>query len=254
MSSRQEPDPSSGGSAPDDPRLTHPGERHDSGHAARLNQLRAGVLGANDGILSQAGLLVGIASATSSTTAILTAAFAGGTAGALSMAAGEYVSVSSQRDAERELIAKEQRELHEDPEIELAELAAIYESKGLSTRTAALVAEELTAHDALAAHLDAELNIDPDELTSPVSAAIASAIAFIIGSAIPTIAILLSPVSWRIPATAIAVLVALVLTGYTSARLTDSPRVRAVTRLVFFGTLTMAATYLIGRLFGATGF
>lgn len=234
-----------------DPRLTHPGEPHDSGHAGRLNWLRAGVLGANDGILSQAGLLVGVASATSSTAAILTAALAGGTAGAVSMAAGEYVSVSSQRDAERELIAKEKRELHEDPETELAELTAIYQDKGLSPGTAAQVARELTEHDALAAHLEAELNIDPDDLNNPVSAAIASAVSFIVGSAIPTVAILLSPERWRIGATVIAVLLALVLTGYTSARLTDSPRARAVARLVFFGVMTMAATYLIGRLFGS---
>lgn len=236
----------------EDPRLTHPGEPHDSGHAGRLNWLRAGVLGANDGILSQAGLLVGVASATNSTTAILTAALAGGTAGAVSMAAGEYVSVSSQRDAERELIAKERQELIDDPEIELAELTAIYEDKGLSPGTAAQVARELTEHDALAAHLEAELSIDPEDLNNPVSAAIASALSFIVGSAIPTVAILLAPQSWRIAATVIAVLLALVLTGYTSARLTDSPRGRAIVRLLAFGVMTMTATYLIGRLFGVS--
>lgn len=236
----------------DDPRIAHPREPHDTGHASKLNWLRAGVLGANDGILSQAGLLVGVASATASTPAILTAAIAGMTAGAASMAAGEYVSVSSQRDAERELIAKESRELEEDPEIELAELTAIYQRKGLSKATAEQVARELTEHDALGAHLDAELHLDPDDLTSPVAASAASAISFIVGSAIPTLAILLAPTPWRIAATAVAVLAALVLTGYTSAKLTDSPRLRAVVRLVFFGALTMLVTFLIGRLFGTT--
>lgn len=237
-----------------DPRLTHPGEQHESGRADRLNWLRAGVLGANDGILSQAGLLVGVASATTSAAALLTAALAGGTAGAASMAAGEYVSVSSQRDAERQLIAQEKRELREDPEIELAELTALYQEKGLSSETAVQVARELTDHDPLTAHLQAELNLDPDDLNNPVSAAVASAVSFVVGSAIPTIAILLAPVSWRIPATACAVLLALVLTGYTSAALTGSSRARAVTRLVVFGALTMAATFLVGRLFGSSVF
>lgn len=244
------PEPPAAQPDPADPRLTHPGEGHDTGHASKLNWLRAGVLGANDGILSQAGLLVGVASATASTSAILTAAVAGLTAGAASMAAGEYVSVSSQRDAERELIAKETRELAEDPDIELAELAAIYRSKGVSEQTAAQVAKELTEHDALAAHLDAELRIDPDELTSPVAAAVASAISFIVGSAIPTLAIILSSTSWHIAAVVISVLAALALTGYLSSRLTDAPRGRAILRLVFFGVVTMGVTYLIGRLFG----
>ncbi|WP_106849780.1 VIT family protein [Blastococcus sp. Marseille-P5729] len=239
-------------SDPADPRLTHPGERHDAGHAGKLNWLRAGVLGANDGILSQAGLLVGVASATANTSAILTAAVAGLTAGAASMAAGEYVSVSSQRDAERELIAKEARELAEDPDIELAELTAIYRRKGLSEQTAAQVAVELTENDALSAHLDAELHIDPDELTSPVAAAVASAISFVVGSAIPTLAIILSSTSWHIAAVVIAVLVALVTTGYLSARLTDAPRGRAIARLVLFGIVTMGITYLIGRVFDTT--
>lgn len=234
-----------------DPRLTHRGEKHEQDSSSRLNWLRAGVLGANDGILSQAGLLVGVASATTSGTAVLTAALAGMSAGAASMAAGEYVSVSSQRDAERELIAQERRELLEDPAVELAELTAIYESKGLTRKTAEQVAHELTEHDPLAAHLDAELNLDPENLTSPVAAAVASAISFLIGSAIPTLAVLLAPQAWRIPAIALAALVALLLTGYASARLTDSPRARAVVRLVIFGILTMAVTFLVGRLFGA---
>lgn len=210
------------------------------------------MLGANDGILSQAGLLVGVAGASASTSVVLTAAIAGMSAGAASMAVGEYVSVSSQRDAERALIAKETAELHDDPEIELAELTAIYRAKGLSEQTAAQVAEELTAHDALAAHLDAELHLDPDELTNPIAAAIASALSFIVGSAIPTVAVLISPGKAHVAAIAGAVLVALALTGYVSAALTDVPRLRAVLRLVVFGAASMALTYGIGRLFGST--
>ena len=148
---------------------------HDEPHlgalGARLNRLRAGVLGANDGIVSVAGLVVGVAGATTDRTAIAVAGLAGLVAGAVSMALGEYVSVSSQRDSERAQLAQERRELREDPEQELAELAGIYEAKGLSPGTARSVAEELTEHDALRAHLEAELGLDPDELTSPWQAA-----------------------------------------------------------------------------------
>lgn len=234
----------------DDPRL-HAGEGHDPGHASKLNWLRAGVLGANDGIISQAGLLMGVAGATTSSNAILAAGIAGMAAGAISMALGEYVSVSSQRDAERDLIAKETRELAEDPEIELAELASIYRAKGLSEQTAAQVAKELTEHDALGAHLDAELHLDPDDLTNPVAAAIASAISFLIGSLIPTLAILLFSPGTRIAATVIAVLVALALTGWLSARIGGGSRTRAMLRLVVGGAAAMAIAYGIGHLVGA---
>src|SRR5215217_7919862 len=138
----------------------HPDEPHAPGAASRLNWLRAGVLGANDGIVSVASIVVGVAGATAAFAPILTAGAAGLVGGAVSMALGEYVSVSSQSDSQRALIAKEKRELAEEPELELAELTAIYQAKGLSAETAGQVAAELTAHDALAAHLSAELNID----------------------------------------------------------------------------------------------
>src|ERR1700760_4241977 len=152
---------------------THPGEPHAGGIAGRLNWLRAAVLGANDGIVSVAGIVIGVAGATSSRGPVFTAGLAGLVAGAVSMALGEYVSVSSQRDSETALLAQEKRELAETPGPEFEELAALYQAKGLSEPTARQVATELTAHDALAAHLDAELHIDPDDLANPLQAAAA---------------------------------------------------------------------------------
>lgn len=229
----------------------HPQEPHDSGLAGRLNWLRAGVLGANDGIVSTAGIVVAVAGATSDRMAIATAGVAGLVAGAVSMALGEYVSVSTQRDSETALLAKERRELEEMPEEELAELAAIYQSKGLRTETAWLVARELTEHDALAAHLDAELHLDPNDIANPHHAAGASAVAFTGGAALPLLAILLPPISWRVPVTFLAVLLALALAGVVSARLGGAPPRRAVLRVVIGGALGLAVTYIIGALFGA---
>src|SRR5690349_1409230 len=174
-------------------RATHPQEPHSGGTAGRLNWLRAGVLGANDGIVSVAGIVVGVAGATSQRGPIFTAGLAGLVAGAVSMALGEYVSVSSQRDTEHALVAKERRELHESPEEELQELIALYRAKGLSQATARRVAEELTAHDALGAHLDAELGIDPGDLANPRQAAAASALSFTVGALLPLLAVLLPP-------------------------------------------------------------
>ncbi|MEV8516074.1 VIT family protein [Dactylosporangium sp. NPDC051484] len=228
----------------------HPGEAHDTGISERLNWLRAGVLGANDGIVSTAGLVVGVAGATTSAPAIATAGIAGLVAGAVSMALGEYVSVSSQRDTERALLAKERGELADYPEQELAELAGLYEAKGLTPATARLVAEELTAKDAFNAHADAELHIDPDGLTNPWHAASASALAFTAGSALPLAAILLPPPAVRVPVAIVVVVAALALTGYVSARLGRSPARRAVARLVFGGALAMAVTFGIGSLVG----
>ena len=156
----------------------------------RLNWLRAGVLGANDGIVSTAGLVIGVAAATTSRTAILTAGLAGLVAGAMSMAVGEYVSVSTQRDTEEALLVKERRELDEMPEFELGELTALYAAKGLTDEVADEVAVQLTAHDALAAHADIELGIDPDDLSNPWHAAFASFLAFTVGSLLPLIAVL----------------------------------------------------------------
>jgi VIT1/CCC1 family predicted Fe2+/Mn2+ transporter len=233
--------------------VTHTGEPHAGALGTRLNWLRAGVLGANDGIVSTAGLVVGVAGATTAHAPVLTAGVAGLVAGAVSMALGEYVSVSSQRDSEQALLDKERRELVEMPEQELAELAAIYESKGLSPQTARTVAEELTAKDAFAAHVEAELGIDPDELTNPWHAAGASAVAFTVGSLLPLAAILLPPPGARVPVTFLVVLLALALTGAVSARLGGSPVARAVVRLVAGGAIAMAVTFAIGALVGGLG-
>lgn len=225
-------------------------EPHVENNRGRLNWLRAAVLGANDGIVSISGLVVGVASATSEYRVLVATAVAGILAGSLSMAAGEYVSVSTQRDSERAMLAKERQELHEFPEAELKELASLYESKGLSRQTALLVAKELTAHDAFAAHVDVELGIDPHDLTNPWQAAVASALAFISGAAIPTVAILVPPENLRIPITFASVVLALVLTGYLSADASKSSKRQAVTRVVLGGIIAMAATFVIGKLFG----
>jgi VIT1/CCC1 family predicted Fe2+/Mn2+ transporter len=235
------------------PSLLHAGEAHGGGIAARLNWLRAGVLGANDGIVSVAAIVVGVAGATSSVAPILTAGAAGLVGGAISMALGEYVSVSSQRDTQRALIAKERRELSTLPDEELAELADLYRAKGLSTATAAQVAAELTAHDALAAHLEAELGIVEADVVSPWQAAGASALAFTIGAVLPLLAILLPPEPARVPVTFAAVLAALALTGALSARIGGSPWLRPTVRVVVGGAIALAATFLIGTLLGTTG-
>ncbi len=232
--------------------LTHP-EPHRSNHSSKLNWLRASVLGANDGIVSIAGLVVGMAGATDSLQIIFTAGVAGIIAGAISMAAGEYVSVSSSRDTEKALLKKEKYELEHYPKEELEELTVIYEHKGLSRSTAMIVAKELTAKDPYAAHVDAELGIDPHNLTNPWHAAGASAIAFLIGAMLPLTAILLSPISMRIPITFIAVIVALAVTGTISAKVGNANIARAVIRVVCGGALAMVVTYCVGRLFGVSG-
>jgi vacuolar iron transporter family protein len=231
---------------------THRDEPHAAGLGSRLNWLRAGVLGANDGIVSVAGLVVGVAGATLARAPIVTAGLAGLVAGAVSMALGEYVSVSSQRDTELAQLATEERELRQAPDTELAELAAIYQAKGLSPATAHAVARELTAHDALAAHLDAELNLDPEQLTKPGHAAAASALSFTLGALLPLGAILLPPPSWRVPVTVVAVLVALAVTGALSARIGGGNTRRAVLRVLIGGALGLAVTYGIGHLLGTT--
>lgn len=227
-------------------------EPHSNGVQARLNWLRAGVLGANDGIISTAGLVVGVAAATADATAILVAGVASLVAGAVSMALGEYVSVSSARDTERAMIATEMRELAEDPHGEMLELAEIYRRKGLCSSTARLVAEELSAGDALTAHVEAELGLDPHERTNPWHAAIASAVSFTVGSLVPLLAVVLAPAPTRIVVTFLAVLVGLVLTGTVSARFGGAHRLRAVVRLVVGGALAMGVTFGIGALLGAT--
>ena len=219
----------------------------------RLNWLRAGVLGANDGIVSIAGLVLGVAGATSSSSFIITAGVAGIIAACISMAAGEYVSVSSSKDSQKALIKNEKEELRKFPKEELQELEIIYEKKGLSEKTAQSVAQELTDHDPIMAHLDAELKIDPENLMNPSHAAVASAVAFFLGGIIPLISIVISPEDLRFPITFTAVVIALAVTGSISAKIGGANVLRAVTRVVIGGMIAMIVTNLIGRLFGVAG-
>jgi VIT1/CCC1 family predicted Fe2+/Mn2+ transporter len=227
---------------------THRHEPHTGSLSAKLNWLRAGVLGANDGIVSTAGLVVGVGAATAHARALATAGVAGVVAGAVSMALGEYVSVSTQRDTEEALVAQERRELERMPRAELRELVGLLEQRGLSPATSRTVAQELTEHDALAAHLSFELGIDREQLANPWHAAISSAIAFTIGALLPLAAIAIPPQSARIPIAFAAVLLALALTGAISAHLGGSPKPPAMLRLVAGGALAMVVTYGVGQL------
>lgn len=210
------------------------------------------MLGANDGIVSVAGIVVGVAAATAERGPVFTAGIAGLAAGALSMAVGEYVSVSTQRDTERAMLQMERQELKSQPEVELDELTGLYEKRGLTHETALKVAEELTAHDSLAAHAEVELHIDPEELTNPWHAAISSAVSFTLGATLPVIAILVPPSSVRILVTVVAVLIALAITGWVSARLGGAKPLRPTLRVTVGGALAMAITFGIGHLVGAT--
>jgi VIT1/CCC1 family predicted Fe2+/Mn2+ transporter len=222
-------------------------EPHDTGLASRLNWLRAGVLGANDGIVSTAAIVLGVAGATDERGPIILAGLVGLMAGAMSMAAGEYVSVSTQRDTERAVLDVERRELEETPDEELAELAAIYAAKGLDEDLARKVAVQLTAKDALGAHAEAELGLDPDGLTNPWHAALASFVSFVVGALIPLLGVVVSSQAW---VTVVAVVIALAVTGSVSARLGKAPVARAVVRNIAGGLLAMAVTYLLGGLVG----
>ncbi len=228
-------------------------EPHTANLSSRINWLRAAVLGANDGIVSVAALVVGVAGATSDPRAILTAGIAGTIAGALSMAAGEYVSVAAERDTEQALLAKERRELDTEPEAELEELVGLYVTKGLSRLTAATVARELTANDAFSAHVETELKLDPGKLASPTQAAFASALSFFSGAVIPIAVIVVAPPAIEIPATFVAALLALMATGWLGARAGGAGRLQATLRVAAGGALAMASTYLIGYLFGVSG-
>jgi VIT1/CCC1 family predicted Fe2+/Mn2+ transporter len=232
----------------EEPRHFHADLGDDLG--SRLNWLRAAVLGANDGIVSTAGVVMGVAGATDDGGAIVIAGIAALTAGALSMGTGEYVSVSTQRDSEKALLGLEARELQQMPKTEERELAEMYVDKGLSPETAELVARELTAHDALRAHADIEFGIDPDNLTNPWHAAGASMLAFTVGALLPLLLVAFVPAEARILVTVPSVVVALALTGFVSARIGYSPRLRAVVRNIAGGLLAMGVTYLIGTLAG----
>ncbi|NUR28818.1 MAG: VIT family protein [Catenulispora sp.] len=234
-----------------EPPPPHPTHDPHEGLGARLNWLRAGVLGANDGIVSTAGLVVGVAGATDTKSTLLASGIAGLLAGSLSMASGEYVSVSTQRDTEQAALALERKELAESPDEEFEELVGLYRGRGMSEATARQVAEEMTAHDALAAHARTELGINPNELANPWSAAIASFVAFSVGALLPLLAIVLPPKDWRVPVTVVSVLIALVVTGHVSARLGRAAPARAIVRNVIGGALAMGVTYVVGSFIGA---
>ena len=223
-------------------------ERHAS---HRIGLLRAMVLGANDGIISTACLVLGVAAADSSRTAILTAGMAGLVAGAVSMALGEYVSVSSQRDSEQSDIAKEKWELETMPEHELDELTMIYANKGLPHAMAREVAEELTKNNALATHLAEELGITGATLAKPLEAAVGSAGAFTFGAAIPLITIAIGSAASRMALTLTVVTLALIGLGYTSARFGKASTAKPILRVVVGGLVAMGITMAVGKLFGA---
>lgn len=227
-------------------RPTH-SERH---RTDRAGWLRAAVLGANDGILSVAGLVVGVASSGASAATVLTTGIAGLVAGAMSMAAGEYVSVQSQADTERADLALERRELHEDPQSELEELIAIYRQRGLDPALARQVAEQLTAHDALGAHARDELGITESLRARPLQAAAASAAAFCSGAALPIVAAWLAPDGRQLWVTGAATLVGLSLTGALAARAGGASGLRGAVRVVFWGAAAMLASGAIGHVFG----
>ncbi len=230
------------------PRTLHP-ELH---RTDRIGWLRAAVLGANDGIVSTASLMVGVAAASANSETLLLTGVAALVAGAMSMAAGEYVSVSSQADTEAADLSRERAELAAQPEHELRELAGIYEARGLSAALAMEVAQQLMKHDALGAHARDELGISNLTQSRPVQAALASAASFAAGAALPLIATLLAPQAVLLPVIAGSSLVFLVLLGVVSARLGGAPVFKAAVRVAFWGALAMGITALVGSWFGVS--
>ena len=224
---------------------------HFEQHAVnRIGWLRAAVLGANDGIVSTASLIIGIAAAGTARSDMILAGVAGLVAGAMSMAAGEYVSVSSQSDTEKADLARERAELVDDPEHELEELTGIYQARGLDRATAQEVARQLTAHDSLAAHARDELGLTDTGAARPLQAAFASAATFTAGAALPLLSVMLAPVAAIIPVVAVSALAFLILLGWLGARAGNAPPVRAIVRVTFWGAAAMLATALIGRAVG----
>ena len=218
---------------------------------SRLNWLRAGVLGANDGIVSTAGVVVGVAAATpNGTVAIATAGVAALVAGALSMAAGEYVSVSTQRDTERAMVERERKLIKENPEREMEGLIQTYIGKGLSRETATQVAHEYTEIDPVRAHVAAHYGLNSEEFTSPWAAALSSFVSFAIGALVPLLAILLLPSPYSIQATFVVVMLTLAAVGWVSARLGEAPRLRAVLRVMAGGAFAMIITGGVGHFIG----
>lgn len=227
----------------------HPDDPH---YVNRSGWLRAAVLGANDGIVSVSSLIVGVAAANPDPTTVLIAGVAGLSAGAMSMAAGEYVSVSSQSDIERADIAREQQALKDSPESELKELAAVYRERGLSEATALQVAKELSAHDALGAHVRDELGLSEVHAANPLQAAFASGVTFSIAAAIPVIAAFLAPKGSIIPVVLGITVICLAILGALGAKAGAAPLFRATVRVVVWGVFAMAVTAGIGRLFGVS--
>lgn len=228
-------------------------EPRNGGLEQRLNALRAGVLGANDGIVSTAAVVVGVAGATADTGTIATAGIAAAVGGAVSMALGEYVSVSSHRDSEKSIIMHTKRALEADPDAGLQALARAYQERGISPETSRAVAEELTAHDPVDAHLRARHNIDATDVASPWHAAVASFLAFTAGAVLPLLAVLLPSPETRVPVAFVATLIGLALTGAVAAGVGGGSRARAALRMVVGGALALAVTFLIGVLVGSTG-
>ena len=220
-----------------------PPERH---YSSRNNWLRAGVLGANDGLISTASLLMGLVAGGTDGRTLVLSGIAALVAGAVSMSAGEYVSVSSQSDTERADLAKERQELDRNPEAELRELASIYEGRGLDHALARQVAEALTRHDDLQAHARDEIGLSETIDTNPLQAAWASALAFICGAILPVLVVVILPIYVMLPALAISTLAGLAGLGWLSARLGGAPVGRAVARLVGWGIIALLATYLVG--------
>lgn len=225
---------------------------HQENHlVARIGWLRAAVLGANDGIVSTASLIVGVAAAAATQSDILITGVAGLVAGAMSMAAGEYVSVSSQSDTEQADLARERKELSEDAAFELDELTGIYVTRGVEPTLARQVAEQLTASGALAAHARDELGISEMTIARPVQAALTSAATFAVGAAMPLLMVVVSPESILIPVVSVASLVFLAILGAVGARAGGANVLRATARVTFWGALAMALTAGIGKAFGA---
>lgn len=232
--------------------LSYTSAHEEKHYINRAGWLRAAVLGANDGIVSVSSLIVGVAAANPGPTAILVAGAAGLAAGAMSMAAGEYVSVSSQSDIERADIAREKQALIDTPEAEEAELASIYESRGLSAETSALVARELTQKDALAAHIRDELGLTEAHTANPLQAALASGMTFTAAAALPLAAAILAPSDKVIPAVVVTTLICLAGLGALGAHVGGAPKPRATLRVLFWGAAAMAITAGVGRLFGVS--
>lgn len=229
-----------------------PRSHFESHRADRIGWLRAAVLGANDGTISVASLVIGVAASGTSQGALLLTGVAGIVAGAMSMAAGEYVSVQSQADTENAELARERAELHAEPEHELEELIAIYTSRGLDAALARQVATQLSAHDALQAHARDELGITETLRARPVQAALASALAFTLGASVPVLTVLVTPrdqVAYTVPATALATLLVL---GAAAGWAGGASVVKGAVRVAFWGALAMALSAGVGQLFGAT--